>query len=161
GFRPEPLGDSGLHPRFAGFAICDACHGPGSQGETAMNGAVSPSPLARFPLETPPTVATRLFIAAGIATVILFVIFPREAAHGWLIAFAVFSQIALGSLALLLIDSLTGTRWGKAFGGVLRSFLLGIPLSAIFWLLIAFNLRTIYPWAASPETIPPDVAQIY
>ncbi len=102
-----------------------------------------------------------VFIAAAIAVVMLFFIFPKDAARGWLIAFSVFSQIAVGSLALLLIHNLTRTCWGEFFGPVFRRLLWGVPLLAVFFVAVAVNLRGIYPWAASPGLVPPDVARIY
>ncbi|MFZ0571736.1 MAG: hypothetical protein WCD20_07910 [Rhodomicrobium sp.] len=105
--------------------------------------------------------AARVFFAAAIAIVVLFFIFPQDAARGWLIAFSVFSQVALGSLALLLIHNLTATCWGEAFGPVFRRLLWGVPLLVIFFVPIAVNLRELYPWAASPASIPHDVARIY
>ncbi|MGO9484253.1 MAG: hypothetical protein ACLPX9_06685 [Rhodomicrobium sp.] len=105
--------------------------------------------------------APRIFIAAAIAIAVLFFIFPKDAARGWLIAFSVFSQIALGSLALLLIHNLTSTCWGEAFGPVFRRLLWGVPLVAIFFVAVALNLRGLYPWAASPASIPHDVARFY
>jgi hypothetical protein len=126
-----------------------------------MNDAASPSLIARPYLNVPRRLASAMFVCGAVATIVLFLIFPRAAAHGWLIAFNLFSQIALGSLALLLIDSLTGTSWGRAFGGVLRGFLFGIPLAALFLIPIAINLREIYSWAASPEKLPQDVIRIY
>ncbi len=107
------------------------------------------------------SLATLVFVAAAIAIAVLFVVFPKEAARGWLIAFSVFAQIVLGSLALLLIHNLTKTRWGEVFGPVFRSLLWGVPLLAIFFVAIAINLRGIYPWAATPASIPADVARIY
>jgi hypothetical protein len=105
--------------------------------------------------------APMVFIAAAIAVVLLFIVSRQDAARGWLIAFSVFGQIVLGSLALLLLHELTSTRWGAVFGPVLRRLLWGVPLLAIFFLGIGLNLRDIYPWAASPASIPPDVARIY
>jgi hypothetical protein len=106
-------------------------------------------------------IAPIIFIGAAIAIIVLFFIFPTDAARGWLIAFSVFSQIALGSLALLLIHDLTTTSWGAAFGLVFRRLLWGVPLLVIFFIPVAVNLREIYPWAASPASIPHDVARIY
>lgn len=105
--------------------------------------------------------AQTVFIAGAIAIIVLFFIFPQDAARGWLIAFSVFSQIALGSLALLLIHHLTSTCWGEAFGPVFRRLLWGVPLVAIFFVAIALSLTAIYPWAASPASIPHDVARYY
>ncbi len=117
-----------------------------------MNGVAPSHPISR---------AAKIFIAAAIAIIVLFFIFPKDSARGWLIAFSVFSQIVLGGLALLLIHNLTSTCWGEAFGPVFRRLLWGVPLLAIFFVAIALNLRGIYPWAASPASIPHDVARIY
>ena len=117
-----------------------------------MNGVAPSRPRSR---------ASAIFIAAAIAVIVLFIVAPQDAARGWLIAFSVFSQIAIGSMALLLIHNLTGTRWGAAFGPVLRRLLWGVPLLAIFFLVIGFSVRGLYPWAASPASVPADVARIY
>ena len=116
-----------------------------------MNGVAPSRPRSR---------ASAIFIAAAIAVIVLFIAVPQEAARGWLIAFSVFSQIALGSLALLLIHNLTRTRWGAAFGPVLRRLLWGVPLLAVFFLAIGLSVRGLYPWAASPASVPADVARI-
>ena len=55
-------------------------------------------------------------LRSAIAVFVLFIVSRQDAARGWLIAFSVFSQIVLGSLALLLLHELTSTRWGVAFG---------------------------------------------
>ena len=117
-----------------------------------MNGAAPRNWRSRAPM---------VFIAAAIAVVLLFLVSRQDAARGWLIAFSVFSQIVLGSLALLLLHELTSTRWGAVFGLVLRRLLWGVPLLAVFFLGIGLNLRGIYTWAASPFSTPYDVARIY
>ncbi len=107
------------------------------------------------------TVPLLLFAPASIAIIALFLIFPVQAARGWLIAFTIISQIVLGSLALLFIDALTPTSWGRAFGPVFRSLLLGMPCLALFWIAIALNLGKLYPWAGSAANIPRDVGTDY
>jgi hypothetical protein len=102
-----------------------------------------------------------ILIASAIVVIALFFISKNEAARGWLIAFSVFSQIVLGSLALLLLHNLTSTSWGVAFGGVLRTLLWGLPLLAIFFIAIALTLPSLYLWATSPDSVPSDVARVY
>ena len=89
---------------LTGFPACDARHGAGSSGEGQMNG------VAHRPGRS---MAQTVFIAAAIAITVLFFVFPKEAARGWLIAFSIFSQIGLGSLALLLIHNLTSNPLGR------------------------------------------------
>ena len=109
----------------------------------------------------PPGVAAALFIAAGAATIAFFVVDPRAAVRGWLLAFVLFSQMALGSMALLLIHGLVHVRWGFQFGPVLSALVLGVPLLAPFWIPIAIHLGAIYPWVSLPTQAPPDVHAAY
>jgi hypothetical protein len=102
-----------------------------------------------------------LFIAAGAATIAFFIVDPRAAVRGWLLAFVLFSQVALGAMALLLLHNLIHVRWGIQFASLLRALALGMPLLTLFWIPIAIHLSAIYPWASSPSRAPPDVYAIY
>ncbi|ACA20107.1 conserved hypothetical protein [Methylobacterium sp. 4-46] len=84
-----------------------------------------------------------------------------QAARGWLAAYAAWSGIPIGSLALLLIHGLTGGRWGEALAPVLRPAASLTPLAALAFLPIALGLAAIYPWAADPAQAPPQVAPLY
>ena len=87
---------------------------------------------------------------------------PIEALlRGWLVAFAVFSSIAVGSMTWLLIHRLTGGEWGLAAGPVLRSAAAMMPLLALAFVPVLAGLPHIYRWAADPPAIPPDVAHWY
>ena len=109
----------------------------------------------------PPGVLASLFIAAGAATIAFFVVDPRAAVRGWLLAFVLFSQVALGAMALLLLHNLIHVRWGVQFGPLLRALALGVPLLALFWIPIAIHLGAVYPWVSSPAQVPPDVHAAY
>jgi hypothetical protein len=109
---------------------------------------------------SPQGVLAALFIAAGAATIAFFVFDPRAAVRGWLLAFVLFSQVALGALALLLLHNLIHVRWGIQFASLLRALALGAPLLAFFWIPIAIHLGAIYPWVSSPSQAPPDVHAI-
>ncbi len=109
----------------------------------------------------PPALLSVVFAAAGLATVAFFILYPQAAARGWLAAFVFFSQIVLGSLALLLLHGLVEARWGIAFGPLLKAFVLGVPLLAFFWIPVAIHLSAVYPWALSPSAIPHDVGKRY
>ena len=86
--------------------------------------------------------------AAGIIGAALgWVLVPRAFAFGWLAAFAAFSGWPLGSVALLLVHSLTGGRWGDAVRPALVLGALATPLVAIFAIPVIVALPTLYPWA--------------
>jgi len=102
-----------------------------------------------------------LLVAAGAATIAFFLVDPRAAARGWLLAFVLFSQLALGSMALLLIHNLVHVRWGVQFGPPLRALVLGVPLLAFFWIPIAIHLGALYPWVSLAAQVPLDVQAAY
>ena len=108
-----------------------------------------------------PGVLAALFVAAGAATIAFFLVDARAAARGWLLAFVLFSQMTLGSMALLLIHNLVHVRWGLQFGPPLKALVLGAPLLACFWIPIAIHLGALYPWVTSPSQVPPDVHAAY
>ena len=81
--------------------------------------------------------------------------------RGWLFAFAIWSSVPIGSMTLLLIHRLTGGRWGVAAGPVLRPLAAMLPLVAIGFVPVLAGLPHIYPWAADPGQVKPDVAHWY
>ena len=81
--------------------------------------------------------------------------------RGWLVAFAGWSLIPIGSMVLLLIHHLTGGEWGYAAAPVLRPTAAMIPLVALGFVPVLIALPEIYPWAADPSAIPADVARLY
>ncbi|MGX4772405.1 hypothetical protein ACWAUC_21740 [Bradyrhizobium guangdongense] len=81
--------------------------------------------------------------------------------RGWLVAFAIWSCAPIGSMTLLLIHRLTGGRWGVVAGPTLRALAAMMPLVAIAFLPVLAGLPSIYPWAADPGQIKPDVAVWY
>jgi hypothetical protein len=93
--------------------------------------------------------------------VILLVVAPRAAAGGWLIAFVFWSGIPIGSLAALLIHTLTGGRWGERFTHVFAPTAATIPLLIVLAIPILAALPAFYPWAAGPSSAPQGVAGLY
>jgi hypothetical protein len=81
--------------------------------------------------------------------------------RGWLVAFAVWSCIPIGSMTLLLIHRLTGGEWGGAAGPILRPAAAMMPLVALAFLPVMVGMPEIYPWAVDPAAIPADVARWY
>ncbi|HEX4504426.1 MAG TPA: hypothetical protein VH722_01750, partial [Alphaproteobacteria bacterium] len=81
--------------------------------------------------------------------------------RGWLVAFAVFSCIPVGSMIWLLIHRLTGGEWGVAAAPVLRPAAAMSPFLIVAFVPVLVGLHRIYPWAADPGAIPADVAHWY
>ena len=84
--------------------------------------------------------------------------------RGWLVAFAIWSPVPIGSMILLLIHCLTGGKWGQAAAPILRPAAALTPVVALAFVPVLVGLRHIYPWAADPSAIhgvdddPPAVA---
>ncbi len=82
----------------------------------------------------------------GLAACAIGVVFePGHVYRAWLIAFMLFLGIALGSLALLMIQHLSGGAWG-IFRRIFEASSRTIPLLAILFLPIVFGMHELYPW---------------
>jgi hypothetical protein len=67
--------------------------------------------------------------------------------HAYLIAWLYWAGLSLGSLSILLLHNLTGGAWGRAIRPILRGAIVPLPLVAIGFLPIAWQVESIYPWA--------------
>jgi hypothetical protein len=66
--------------------------------------------------------------------------------HAYLIGFIFWIGITLGSLALLMLQHLTGGAWAVVIRRVLEASTRTLPLMLILFIPIAFGLKQIYPW---------------
>ncbi len=100
----------------------------------------------------------RAVIAGGVglaALAIGSVVDPTQFLRSYLVAFLFWTGLALGCLALLMIHTVTGGRWGAAIRRLLEAGIGLLPLLAVAFLPIAVGIRTLYPWAR-PEVIAGD-----
>ena len=87
----------------------------------------------------PLAIGTAVLLAAVVVLVLLGWFTPiQPLLRGWLVAFAIFSAVPIGSMIWLLIHRLTGGEWGFAAAPVLRPAaamtpLAGARLRARFW----------------------------
>jgi hypothetical protein len=81
--------------------------------------------------------------------------------RGWLVAFAIWSTVPIGSLVLLMIHRLTGGEWGLVAAPVLCPAAMLTPLALLAFVPILVALPHVYPWAADPSAVPADVARWY
>src|SRR5262245_13286192 len=66
--------------------------------------------------------------------------------RAWLIAYLLFLGIALGSLALMMVQHLSGGVWG-VFRRVFEASSRTLPLMVVLFIPILLGLQTLYPWA--------------
>jgi hypothetical protein len=72
--------------------------------------------------------------------------FPALFFEGYLTAFVFWVGIPLGCLALLLIQYLTGGRWGFAITRLLEAGTMTLPLCAVLFLPILAGMSYLFPW---------------
>ena len=105
--------------------------------------------------------AALLVVAEGLLAALSLFVPIETLLRGWLVAFAAWSPVPIGSMVLLLIHHLTGGEWGNAAAPVLRPAAAMTPLVALAFVPILVAMPEIYPWAADPSAIPADVARWY
>ena len=86
---------------------------------------------------------------------------PRGAFEGWWLAFLIVGAPSLGALALVLIERLTGGRWGEAFAPELAPAARLVPLIALYAVPAAFALPLVFPWAFDPDAVDPSTHALY
>ena len=67
--------------------------------------------------------------------------------HSWLIGFLFCLGLTLGSLALLMLQHLSGGQWGLVSRRIFEAGTRNLPLVALFFVPILFWLPTIFEWA--------------
>ena len=100
----------------------------------------------------------RAVVAGGVGLVALAIgslVDPTQVLRSYLVAFLFWTGLALGCLALLMIHTVTGGRWGAAIRRLLEAGTSLLPVLAVAFLPIAFGIRTLYPWAR-PDVIASD-----
>jgi hypothetical protein len=103
-----------------------------------------------------------LLIAVEVLLALLGLFMPiKPLLRGWLVAFAIWSMVPIGSMTLLLIHRLTGGEWGRAAAPVLKPAAAMLPLVALAFVPVLVGMTDIYPWAVDPSAISPDVARWY
>lgn len=71
--------------------------------------------------------------------------------HSYLVAFAFWGGISVGSLALLMLQHLTGGGWGLVIRRVLEAATRTLPLVALLFLPIIRGAHWLYPWTHHEE----------
>ncbi|MGC2785248.1 MAG: hypothetical protein WA397_15745 [Roseiarcus sp.] len=108
--------------------------------------------------------ASRGCLVVGLAAAVLLaggaILWPSAVAMGWLVGFAFWSSLPIGAIVLALIHETTGGRWGLAAAPTLRLFCLCALLLPLFFIVLAFSVTLIYPWAREGSSIAPDVARL-
>jgi hypothetical protein len=101
---------------------------------------------------------SRALIAAAVAIVLCLLgalLDPQQLVRSYLIGYAFWLGIALGSMAILMIHHVAGGAWGAVIRRPLESATRTIPLLAVLFLPIALGTGALYEWA-HPEVVAHD-----
>jgi hypothetical protein len=71
---------------------------------------------------------------------------PEMFYRSYLLAFVFWNGLAVGSLAVLMLQYLTGGAWGIAIRRPLEAAARTIPLCALFFVPIVFGMHSLYEW---------------
>src|SRR2546423_11797915 len=69
--------------------------------------------------------------------------------HSYLVGFIFWTGITLGSLALLMLQHLTGGVWGLVIRRALEAATRTLPLILILFIPIIVGSKLIFPWTSS------------
>jgi hypothetical protein len=76
--------------------------------------------------------------------------------RAWLLGLMLTFGFAVGGLALLMVQYVTGGKWGLLLRRPLEAMSSTLPLIFAYWLVIAFSLKRLYLWA-SPAMVDDSV----
>jgi hypothetical protein len=96
-------------------------------------------------------IALVISVAGGIAN-------PTQFFRSYLIGFVFWLGIALGSLALLMLQYLTGGDWAMVIRRPLESATRTLPWMLLLFVPLAFGMRRVYVWAVPGTILPPHKA---
>ena len=112
-----------------------------------MSTSFNPPDMARF---------RQRALVVGILALIVFVVGaffdPAQFFHSYLLGFTFWFGISVGSLALLMLQHLTGGGWGLVIRRILEAATRTLPLMAVLFIPIVFGARSLYPWT-NPQRI--------
>ncbi len=106
-----------------------------------MSTSFNPPDIARF--------RQRALLVGGIFLVVFLVgafLDRDQFFHSYLFGFTFWSGISVGSLALLMLQHLTGGGWGLVIRRLLEAATRTLPLMALLFIPIILGARHLYPW---------------
>jgi hypothetical protein len=84
---------------------------------------------------------------------------PEQFLRSYLLAFVFWNGLAVGSLAVLMLQYLTGGAWGIAIRRELEAATRTLPLTAVAFLPIAFGMHRLYEWTRAEVVASDELLQ--
>ena len=98
-------------------------------------------------------------VAALLACAVGAAASPQQFFRSYLFACVFWTGIALGSLAVLMLRTVTGGAWGIPIRRPLESATRTIPLVALLFVPLLFGLKSLYEWARPEEVLHDPILQ--
>jgi hypothetical protein len=95
-------------------------------------------------------------IAAGLALLDGSV---EHVLRAWLLGTVLTFGFAVGGLAMLMVQYVSGGKWGLLLRRPLEAMSRTLPLIFVYWLVIALTMKKLYLWAQVDGSNPADLAQ--
>lgn len=105
------------------------------------------SPELNFDLQRWQRLALRGGVILLVASIIGAFFSPSEFFHSYLFAYFFWIGLTLGSMAVVMIQYLTGGAWGVISRRTLESAMRTLPLLVLLFIPIAIGLPELYDWA--------------
>jgi len=74
-------------------------------------------------------------------------VWPTRFYQAWLVAYMYWLAMALGCTAILMMQYISGGRWGAAIRRPLEAGASNVALMALFFLPVVLGMKSLYPWA--------------
>jgi hypothetical protein len=84
---------------------------------------------------------------------------PDQFFRSYLLAFVFWNGLAVGSLAVLMLQYLTGGAWGIAIRRELEAATRTLPLTAVAFLPVAFGVHRLYEWTHADAVAKDELLQ--
>ena len=107
-----------------------------------MNGASFAGQCTRWKMR-----ALVLGLIAGIVCVIGAFFDRAQFSHSYLFAWLFWIGLSLGALVIVMMQALTGGKWGAAIRNLSTAAFMTLPLMALLFLPVLFGAHQIYGWS--------------
>jgi len=107
--------------------------------------------------------ARRMSLGVAVAGLIIcaagWFLRPVQFYHSWLLAWFFWLGVALGCLAIVMLQYVTGGAWGVVIRRLLEAGSRTLPAMALLFLPLLFGLQALYPWARPEEVAADEILQ--
>jgi len=107
-------------------------------------------------LQTPALGIGAIALAASLVGALVW---PQQFFQAWLVAYMYWLGMSLGCTAILMMQYISGGRWGAVIRRPLEAGASNLPLMALCFIPVALGVRWVYPWADPVQVAASQVLQ--